>query len=188
MNIAKLARIAVETYIREGKVADIPKNLPEEFLMEKAGVFVSIFRSPRGTDAEQKRGTDAEKELRGCVGTYLPVRENIAQETIHNAVASASQDPRFSPVSKEDLGQLSYSVYILGEPKQMERLEELDPKKYGIIVKARDFPSKTGLLLPGLKGIDSVDAQIYIASQKAGIDLKKEEILIYRFEVEKYHD
>lgn len=186
MTIVKLAKQAVETYILEGKIMGIPKGITEELLREKAGVFVSIFRFPRGTNAEQKRGTDAEKELRGCIGTYLPTRENIAQETIHNAIASASQDPRFASVIKEDLNELSYTVYVLASPEPIKTLGELDPKKYGIIVKARDFPSRTGLLLPDLKGIDSIDAQVSIACQKAGIDPKKEEILIYKFKAKKY--
>jgi AmmeMemoRadiSam system protein A len=188
MNIVKLAKQAVETYILEGKIMAIPKSITEELLRGKAGVFVSIFRSPRRTDAEQKRRTDAEKELRGCIGTYLPAKKNIAQEIIANAIAAATQDPRFPSVIKEDLNKLSYTVYVLESPEPVESFKELDPKKYGIIVKAKDFPSRTGLLLPDLEGIDTIDAQIYIASQKAGIDLKKEEILIYRFEAEKYND
>jgi len=186
MNIVRLAKLAVETHVLEGKIIAVPQGIPEKLLREKAGVFVSIFRSPRGTDAEQKRRTDAEKELRGCIGTYLPTRENIAQEIIYNAIASATQDPRFASVIKEDLDKLSYTVYILASPEPIKTLEELDPKKYGIIVETKDFPSRTGLLLPDLKGINTIDDQVFIACQKAGIDPQKEELLIYRFKAEKY--
>ena len=171
MNIVKLAKLAVETYILEGKIIAIPKGITEELLREKAGVFVTI---------------EKEGKLKGCIGTYLPFKENIAQEIIANAIAAASQDPRFTSVAKEDLNKLSYTVYILGSPEPIKTLGELDPKKYGIIVKARDFLSRTGLLLPDLKGIDTVDAQVFIACQKAGINPKEEEILIYKFKAEKY--
>lgn len=169
---ALLAKLAVETYVKDGRILkSLPENLTEDLLEKKAGVFVTI---------------EKEGKLKGCIGTYLPTRENIAQEIIYNAIAAASQDPRFASVIKEDLNKLSYTVYILGILEPIKTLGELDPKKYGIIVKARDFPSKTGLLLPDLKGIDSIDAQVFIACQKAGIDPKKEEILIYKFKAEKY--
>jgi hypothetical protein len=182
-----LAKLAVETYVKKGQVLkNLPQDLPKEFLERKAGVFVSISRSPRGTDAEQKRRTDAEKELRGCIGTYLATQDNIAKELIQNAVAAASNDPRFKPVVEDELSQISYTVYILGGPESVKDLQELNPKRYGIIVKSRDFPSKTGLLLPDLEQVDTVEQQFFTACQKAGIDPKKEEIVVYRFKAEKY--
>lgn len=195
-----LAKQAVENCINEEKVIEIPQDLPREFLKRKAGAFVSIFRSPRRTDAEKERGIDAEKELRSCIGTYLPTKENIAQEIIHNAIVAATEDYRFGPVSKEELPYLSYTVYILSEPELVKDISELDPKKYGIIIKTAPIthpdgtdvvfnghlPLKSGLLLPDLEGIDTVEKQISIACQKGGIDLEREKILIYKFTVEKY--
>jgi len=223
MNLVELAKKTVETYIKEGKIISPPEDLPKEFLKRKAGAFVSIFRSPRRTDAEQKRGTNAEKELRGCIGTYLPTRNNIAEEIIYNAIAAATEDYRFGPVEKEELPYLSYTVYILSEPELVMELDpvkwaspkilrilfdRVNPKKYGIIVKTvpifsnkhefgheysqmdvvfnGHFVPKTGLLLPDLEGIDTVEQQISIACQKAGINPQKEKILIYKFTVEKY--
>jgi len=180
-----LAKLAVETFIKEGKIIAPPENLPKEFLEKQAGTFVTI----------EKQG-----ELKGCIGTYLPTRENIAEEIIYNAIAAATEDYRFEPIKKEELNQLSYTVYVLYSPQLIKDLKELDPRKYGIIVKTAPitypngtdvvfnghFVSKTGLLLPDLEGVDTIEKQIAIACQKGGINPLKEKIFIYKFTVDKY--
>jgi len=202
--LISLAKEAVENYIKERKVISLPENLPAEFYQRKAGAFVSIFRSTRETDAKRERETNA-KELRGCIGTYLPTKENIATEIIFNAIAAATEDYRFGSIQKEELPYLSYTVYILSKPELVKDVSELDPKKFGIIVKTRPIFSsknlggqakdvmfnghsvpKSGLLLPDLEGIDTAEKQISIACQKGGIDPEKEKIIIYKFTVEKY--
>ncbi len=180
-----LAKSAVENYVREEKIISPIGDLPEEFLKRRAGTFVTI----------EKGG-----ELRGCIGTYLPTRINIAEEVIHNAIAAATEDYRFGPIEKKELSSLSYTVYILSYPEPVKDIKELNPKKFGIIVKTGPFtfpnekevvfdgviPYKTGLLLPDLEGVDTIEKQISIACQKGGIDPTKEKIFIYRFTVEKY--
>ncbi len=182
-----LAKQAVETYIKEGKIIDSPKDLPKEFLKRTAGAFVTI----------EKNG-----ELVGCIGTYLPTKINIAEEIIHNAISASTDDYRFEPIKKEDLPRLSYTVYILNYPEPVKDIKELDPKKYGVIVKTGPFtfpnekevefdgelPYKTGLLLPDLEGINTAEEQIQIACQKGGINHQKEKIFVYRFSVEKYEE
>lgn len=180
-----LAKEAVENYIKEGKIISPPANLPEEFLKRRAGVFVTI---------------EMDGELRGCIGTYLPTRINIAEETIRNAVAAAAEDYRFGLIKTVELPNLSYSVSILSSPEQVKDIKELNPKKFGIIIKTGPLvfpneenvvfdgvlPYKTGLLLPDLEGIDTIEEQIFTACQKGRIDPKTEKILIYKFTVEKY--
>ncbi|OIP76444.1 MAG: AMMECR1 domain-containing protein [Parcubacteria group bacterium CG2_30_36_18] len=180
-----LAKSAVENYIKEKKIIPLPNDLPEEFLIRKAGTFVTIMK---------------DGELRGCIGTYLPLRENIAEEIIHNAIAAATEDYRFGSVREEELPYFSYTVYILNEPELVKGLKELNPKKYGIIVKTMPitspdgtdvvfnghFVAKTGLLLPDLDGVDTIEKQISITCQKGGIDPVREKILIYKFTVEKF--
>jgi AMMECR1 domain-containing protein len=133
------------------------------------------------------------------MGTYLPLRQNIAEEVIYNAIAAATEDYRFGPIQDKELSSLSYIVYILSEPELVRDLKELDPKKYGIIIKIAPitpsgnvvfnghFVAKTGLLLPDLEGVDTTEQQIAIACQKGGINPLKEKILIYKFTVEKYN-
>lgn len=163
-----LAKLAVENYVANGVIVLTPENFPGEFLIRQAGAFVTIMRNG---------------ELRGCIGTYLPTKDNITQEIIHNAIAAASEDYRFSPIQKEELPHLSYTVYLLNEPELVKDFSELDPKKYGIIVKTG---MKSGLLLPDLVGVNTVEKQMTITCQKAGIDQQTEKINIYKFSVEKH--
>lgn len=180
-----LAKTAVENYIKERKTISPPEDLPKELLIKKSGVFVTI----------EKNGV-----LRGCIGTYLPLRENIAKEIISNAIASATEDYRFGLIQEEELPHFSYTVYVLSRPEQVKDFKELDPQKYGIIIKTipiegvnktdvvfnGHMPHKSGLLLPGLNGIDTVEKQILIACQKGGIDPLKEKFFVYKFTAEKY--
>lgn len=171
----KLAKNTIETYIETGKKIVISENLPEEFYNCQKGVFVTIYK---------KSDNNTEKELRGCIGTYAPTKENIAQEIIDNAISAATNDHRFSPVTKKDLNNLFYEVSLLNPPEQTDSIESLDAKKYGVIVRSQN--GKTGLLLPDIDGVDMPEHQISIACQKAGIDLEKEKIELFRFTVTKY--
>ena len=161
----KLAREAVENYVKGGKLPELTELPPG--MQGRAGTFVSIH----------KLG-----ELRGCIGTFEPTRDNIAQEIITNAISSATGDPRFPPVIPGELKYLTYSVDILSKAESVESKDQLDPKKYGIIVESG---YRRGLLLPDLEGVDSVDYQIDICRQKAGI-MPDEPVKLYRFEVKRY--
>ena len=163
--LVKLAKATVESYVREGK-RHRPENLTPE-MKERAGVFVSIH----------KHG-----ELKGCIGTFEPVEKNVAEETITNAISSATRDPRFVPVTPEELGALDYKVDVLTAPEPIDSQDQLDPKKYGVIV---EVGWQRGLLLPDLEGVDSVNQQIEICRQKAGI-APDEPVKLYRFEVRRY--
>jgi len=164
----RLARETIENYIKQGKIITPPKDLPEEMIDQKAGVFVSL----------KKFG-----DLRGCIGTFMPTQENIAQEIIKNAISAAIDDPRFPPVTVPELEDLSISVDVLSAPEEVKDVSQLDPKKYGVIVSSG---YKKGLLLPDLEGVDTAEYQIDIAKRKAGI-YPDEKVKLYRFEVKRYH-
>jgi AmmeMemoRadiSam system protein A len=168
----ELAKNAVEQYVAKKKVINVPIDSPKEMIRNRKGVFVTI----------EKKG-----ELRGCVGTYLPIKENIAKEIIDNAIA-ASNDPRMHPVQINELQELSYTVYLLNEPQPVKDIIELDPKRYGLIIRAvgDGKQAKSALLLPDLEGVDTVDQQIAIVCQKGGIDPEKEMLTIFKFSVTKY--
>ena len=163
--IAELAKKTVETYVKEGKIPEPGKLTPE--MKGKAGVCVSIHKLD---------------ELRGCIGTFEPTRKSIAVETISNAISSDTRDPRYPPIAPDELANLDYSVDVLTEPEPIASQDQLDPKKYGVIVEAG---WRRGLLLPDLEGVDSADYQIDICRQKGGID-PDEPIKLYRFEVKRY--
>jgi len=170
-----LAQRAVENYVKLNKIINTKEvRLPAELLIQKAGIFVSIYKKDKKNS----------KTLRGCIGTFLPTQQNVALEIIRNSIAAATRDDRFSPVVKRELPHLSYSVDLLSPPEPIQKVQELDPKKYGIIVKGGD--GRTGLLLPNLDEVDKVEQQIAIACSKAGIDPTKESVEIFRFVVERH--
>ena len=160
----KLARASLESYILKRKRISIPDDLPEEMLSTRAGAFVSIH----------KNGA-----LRGCIGTIGPTTDCVAQEIIDNAISASTRDPRFPAIGPDELQWLDINVDVLGEPEDIESKDELDVKKYGVIVSS---VGKRGLLLPDLEGVDTVDQQIEIAKQKAGIH-RFESVKLQRFEV-----
>lgn len=180
---AKLAKQTVEEYVKNGKIISVPQNFPEELCARRAGVFVTIHKSknlrglPRGEQIY-------ERVLRGCIGTYRPAQNNIAEEIIHNAIAACSNDPRFFPIAAEELSSLEYEVSVLREPEPIKNIKKHNPKKHGIIVCCAD--GRRGLLLPDLEGVDSTDKQIFIACQKGGIDPRSDDFQLYFFETEKH--
>jgi len=162
----ELARRAIEAWVREGRRIPPPPDLPAELFTRRAGAFVSL----------KKQGL-----LRGCIGTYLPTEENLAQEIIENAIRAATEDPRFPPVRPEELPHLSITVDVLSPPEPCT-VEDLDPKRYGVIV---EKGWRRGLLLPDLPGVDTVEEQLRIAKMKAGLS-PDEPCEIYRFTVERH--
>ncbi len=167
-----IARETLELYVKQRRrltAADFSQlTLQEPWLNEQAGVFVSL----------KKFGS-----LRGCIGTTMATTASIAEEIIQNAVSAGTGDPRFDPVNAGELADLVYSVDILGKPEPADSEEMLDPAVYGVIVQSG---SRTGLLLPDLEGVDTVQEQLAIACRKAGIR-PQEPYRIQRFRVTRYH-
>jgi len=159
------ARQVLESYINERTLPAQPR-VADPVFNQAAGVFVSL----------KLKG-----QLRGCIGTIFPTTSNVQEEIKTNAVSSATRDPRFPAVHPQELADLVYSVDILGQPELCGR-DDLDPAVYGVIVRAGN---KTGLLLPALEGVDTVDDQLRIALSKAGIKASAD-YKIERFRVERY--
>jgi len=165
--LVKLAKDTVELYIREGKLYEVrTEELPQEF-QQRAGVFICL----------KIKGS-----LRGCIGTFQPTEPTIAHETVRNAISAATCDPRFACVRAEELDMIEYTVDVLAPPEKIKSTSELDPRRYGVIVRAG---GRQGLLLPDIEGVDTADYQISIAMQKAGIP-SGARIEISRFEVKRY--
>jgi AmmeMemoRadiSam system protein A/AmmeMemoRadiSam system protein B len=147
----RLARESLTTYINTGEVMKMmPSYVTDDMKNAERGVFISL----------KKHG-----DLRGCIGTVFPATGSIAEEIIRNAIEAGINDPRFNEVEKEELMDIVFSVDVLTEPVSCSK-DELNPKEYGVIVKSK---GKTGLLLPDLEGVDTVEEQISIALKKAGI-------------------
>lgn len=167
--LVALARRTIETYVRLGEELAPPSGPVASGLPERAGAFVSLHRRNR---------------LRGCIGTIAPTQATLSAEVVRNAIAAATEDPRFRPLTAAELADLEISVDVLGPPEQVRGREELDPKVYGVIV---ERGHRRGLLLPDLEGVDTVDDQIAIAAQKAGLDPGDPGIRLLRFKVERFH-
>ena len=165
----ELARVTVKTFILEGTVIEPPAD-PLGVLATRAGVFVTLRTS--------------DDQLRGCIGTIDPVRSNVAEEIIQNAISAATRDPRFAPVSKSELPDLKYGVDVLSVPELARGPEDLDPSVYGVIVATLDG-SRRALLLPRIEGIDSVEDQWIGVHSKAGIrpgsPVRVERFMVTRF-------
>jgi uncharacterized protein (TIGR00296 family) len=136
--LVKLARKAVEEYLKDEKIITPTKDTPKK-LLQRCGVFVTINKVKNGN-----------KELRGCIGYPYPTTL-LAQAVIESAINSATQDPRFYPLSPEELDQVVFEVSVLTPP---ELVKTDNPQKYfsqievgkdGLIVE--NGPYK-GLLLP----------------------------------------
>lgn len=170
--LVTLAHHTIQEYVRHGERVHVNRdeylnlNLPD-----RAGTFVSIHK---------KNG-----DLRGCVGTFMPVRENLAEEIVENAIAAATRDPRFYPIQEWELGDLAISVDVLSEPEAVPSVRELDPQIYGVIVVDR-AGARRGLLLPMLEQVQTAEQQVAIAKQKALIGAD-EPVQLFRFRVERYH-
>ena len=158
----------MENYVRSRRITEIPEDLPEELKKRRAGAFVSIH----------KQG-----QLRGCIGTIAPTQDSLAREIVWNAVSACSRDPRFDPIRPEELKWLEISVDVLGEPEDIASEEELDVKRYGVIVSSG---RRRGLLLPDLDGVDTPERQVDIARRKAGIG-PNEKVKLQRFEVVRHY-
>jgi AmmeMemoRadiSam system protein A len=170
MDLPALARKAVETLVLTGK----PMNPPAKasgLLAARAACFVSI-KTHAG-------------DLRGCIGTIEPAKQNLAEEIVANAINAATRDPRFDPVSPGELVELRYSVDILGAPEPAS-FEDLDPKTYGVIVEDESGKLR-GLLLPDIAGVETVRQQVEIAARKAGIPTDQP-IKLSRFRVDRYRE
>ena len=166
----KLAEKSIENYLNGKSLKVKTGKLPKEMTEKKAGVFVSLHKKDSS-------------DLRGCIGTFLPTKTNLAQEIISNARSAAFSDPRFAPLEKDELNNLEIKVDVLNQPELLKSKDDLNPKKFGVIVK--NDSGQTGLLLPNLEGINTTDEQLSIACQKAGFS-PEENYQIYRFTVTRH--
>lgn len=168
MRPEEFAKLVIEIHIKGDGRVKLPENLTG-VEVDKAGAFVSL--------------KTADDELRGCIGTIAPTRDSIIEEILYNAVSAATQDPRFTPVTAQELDGIKYSVDVLHPPERVKSLDELDPKVYGIIVSSES--GRQALLLPDLEGLDTIEKQVAACMRKAGIPLD-EKISVQKFKVDRY--
>ncbi len=162
-----LARQAIQHYLNHQTKLACPEPLPQD-LKSPSGAFVSIKKHQR---------------LRGCIGTLEPCENNLAQEIIENALKAALHDPRFDPVTREELKDLTYSIDVVHPLEKISDIRELDPAIYGVVVR---YKGRQGVLLPDLDGVDTPEEQIRICRSKGRIP-DDAPVELYRFRVQRFH-
>lgn len=169
--LPSLARRAVETFVLRRQIVESLHDYASSLLSQRSACFVCI--------------KTAGQTLRGCVGTIEPKYDSLAAEVVNNAIKAATRDPRFRPVSANELSLLRYSVDVLGglEPAT---LEDLDPAVFGLVV-VDDTGERRGLLLPNIDGIGTAGEQVGVAARKAGIG-PHETVKLYRFRTRRFHE
>lgn len=137
-SLVKLARNAIEHFLKTGEKLPVSNNVPRK-LMQKCGVFVTLNHAEAGA-----------KKLRGCIGYPEPTLP-LVEATIDSAINAATNDPRFPPVTLNELNKIIVELSVLTPP---QIIEVKDPKDYphkieigkdGLILERGGFK---GLLLP----------------------------------------
>lgn len=160
-SLVKLARKAIERFLKTGKKLTVPKNIPTK-LMQKCGVFVTL-----------NYVEDGAKKLRGCIGYPEPILPLI-EATIDSAINAAVHDPRFPTITLKELDRIVVEVSVLTPP---QLIEAKDPKDYphnitigkdGLIVERGLYK---GLLLPQVPIEWNWDAEEFLCNccMKAGL-------------------
>jgi AmmeMemoRadiSam system protein A len=164
-----LAHQTIETYLTTGQITVPPVPLPDN-MAEPGAVFVSLHL--------------ANGKLRGCRGTITPIQPNLAEAIIYTAIASATDDPRFPPMTTAELDGLDVKIDILGPLEPVNDLCQLNEKIYGVFIQSGHCRA---LLLPDIAAVESVPHQLELVRRKAGLSLE-EPAELYRFMVTRYQE
>jgi uncharacterized protein (TIGR00296 family) len=123
--LVNLARQTLTEYLKNGEISRVPDGVSPK-LMEKAGVFVTLNSHNNG-----------KKRLRGCIGLPYPTTP-LAKAVIEAALSAATQDPRFPPVTPQELDHITFEVSVLTPPERVT------------VEKPTDYPSKIKVGRDGL--------------------------------------
>ncbi|MBN1407406.1 MAG: AmmeMemoRadiSam system protein B [Calditrichaceae bacterium] len=149
--LLEIAKEAVELRVKEGDVLKLDKAYETNLLQDRAA-FVTL---------------KINHQLRGCIGYTSPISPLI--ETVRNAaIQAATQDPRFRPVTEEELKSLTYEISVLSPFRKILDLNEIEVGIHGLLVKKGN---RSGLLLPQVPVEQSWDRQTFIEQtcRKAGL-------------------
>ncbi|MDI9642362.1 MAG: TIGR00296 family protein [Archaeoglobaceae archaeon] len=165
----KFARRAIEEYLEKNKVI---KDRLEGVFAQKRGVFTTLIKN---------------SDLRGCIGFPYPIKR-LDEAIIESAIAAAVDDPRFEPVRRSEMDEITVEVTILTEPEKINAKPKDLPKfveigKHGLMVRKGYF---SGLLLPQVAVEFGFDAEEFLSQtcMKAGLspDCWLTGAEVYRFE------
>lgn len=179
--LLKLARASLRQYFKQGDPDELEGFELTDALRQKLGAFVTL------------RNNGA---LRGCIGVITEPRP-LADAVCLSAVRSATKDPRFPPVTRGELPELSIEVSALrpgGKPgspfRKIDRLEDIVIGRDGLyIVDGK----KGGLLLPQVASERGwrVDEFLDALCKKARLEemaWEREGVELYRFSAQVFSD
>ena len=149
--LLKIARDTLNMYIIAGKRLEF--NITDDELNQECGAFVTLH----------KKG-----ELRGCIGNIIA--HQPLWETIRDmAIDSSTSDPRFAPVTKEELDEINIEISVLTKPERVKSVDEIILGTHGVIVR-KGFAS--GVFLPQVAtetGWSKEEFLSYLCAHKAGL-------------------
>ncbi len=177
-NATKMARRAIEEYI---DIKLIVKNSYGGKFVEKRGVFTTL--------------TNSSGKLRGCIGFPEPVFP-LGEAVIKSAISAASSDPRFPPVTKEEMDDMTVEVSMLSKPVALAVKNRKDlPSMIAVgrdgLIAERD--SFSGLLLPQVAVEEKMDQKAFLKAVcwKAGMEpdcWKDDDTSISTFNAEVFYE
>jgi MEMO1 family protein len=149
--LLKIARKTIESYVTSGTVPEF--NTQDQLLKEKRGVFVTLNK---------------EHQLRGCIGYIMPI-EPLYLAVSKMAIESATGDPRFPPVTKEELSNLQIEISVLSVPERVKDPANIILGTHGVIVRKG---GRGGVFLPQVAretGWSKEEFLNELCAQKAGL-------------------
>jgi AMMECR1 domain-containing protein len=167
---AKLARSAVEWYVKSRRLLDVPSHVPADLVQQRA-CYVYVFENPG-------------RRLRALYGQPLPRCSSLVEEIITNATAALGSETAGRAIRRPELASLAYTVAILEPLQRISDAAQLDPYKFGLFVRSEQ--GKSTVLLPQRNGIETSQDQIATALRESGINLRQETATMYRFGVSYY--
>lgn len=183
--------ILFEEQMNEGSVKQTGERLPGIARQSVTDALIGVQSEPPPPQNDFEKAANGvfvtlrtkAGRLRGCIGTLQPREKNTVAEVWRNARAAAFSDRRFEPLAKHELGDLEFEVSVLHGMESVASKADLDAKRYGVVVSTED--GRRGVLLPDLEGVESVEQQVMIASQK-GMIVEEEPVTFQRFQVSKF--
>ena len=149
--LLQLVREAISFYIKTKETLE--KDIPDKSLLDKRGAFVTL---------------KVKGELRGCIGYTIPYK-SLYSTIIDAAVSAAFSDPRFQPLTAEELPETKIEISVLTPPRPIKDIREINVGTHGIIISKG--PNK-GLFLPQVPVEWNWDLEAYLehGCLKAGLD------------------
>ena len=168
-NYAKIAYDAILFFVSTGKVKTTDENKISSDLKLNMACIVSIY--------------DSDDNLINSFGGVEPLKGNLYEEIIENAIGAATKGEA-KTVSSGDLNQIKVCVDVLSVPHQVEDFSELKPHKHGLLVK--NSKGKSGFIMPNIKGVKTFEKQLEIIREKTKITDNISDLDIKYFKVTRY--